>query len=98
MERRNHQRRKFGRHALLYHPQGFLCPGSITNISLNGLFIMTSDARIRKGSCVEVAIDASPKNTTPLTAKALVVHKMDDGVGLLCENDVLLHELLTNKQ
>ena len=98
MERRTHQRRQLARYALLYHPQGFLCPCSIDNISPVGLFIRTTDARIFKGNCVDVAIDASPRQAKPITAKALVVHKKDDGIGLLCESDIPLHEIFTDLQ
>lgn len=98
MERRNHPRRQVIRNALLYHPQGFLCPCWVDNISLGGLFIKMSNSQIHKGSSVDLVIDVSPLKDRPVTAKALVVHKKDHGIGLLCENDVPLHELFETLQ
>ena len=93
MERRFHPRRQLVRNALLYHPQGFLCPCSVDNISSDGLFIRTTEKRIYKGNCVDVAIDASLHMGKPILAKALVVHTKDDGVGLMCENNIPLGEI-----
>jgi PilZ domain len=98
MERRYHPRRQLVRNALLYHPQGFLCPCRVDNISSDGLLIRTTETRIYKGGCVDVATDASPDMGKPITAKALVVHKKDDGIGLMCESDVSLHELNYHRQ
>jgi hypothetical protein len=98
MERRCHPRRQLVRNALLYHPHGFLCPCRVENVSNGGLFIKTENTHIYKGSCVDVAIDATPRKTKPVTAKALVVHNRDGGLGLLCENCTALHELFKDPQ
>jgi PilZ domain len=98
MEHRRHPRRQLVRNALLYHPQGYSYPCRIENASPDGLFIRATDARIYKGNCVAVAIDSSPHTTGPLTTKALVVHKKHDGIGLLCEGNIPLHELFETLQ
>jgi hypothetical protein len=98
MERRSHQRRQVVRNGLLYHPQGYSYPCRIVNASSGGLFVKTADARIYKGNYVEVAISASPNMAEPITVKALVVHQKSGGIGLLCENDIPLHELFDNRQ
>lgn len=98
MERRCYPRRQLVRTALLYHPHGFLCPCRVENVSSDGLFITTTATRIYKGSCVDVAIDASPRKAKPVMARALVVHKMDGGLGLLCESGSSLHDLLKDPQ
>lgn len=98
MERRTHPRRQLVRSALLYHPQGFLCPCCVDNISSDGMFIRTAESQIYKGSSVDVVIDASPYMAKPITGRALVVHKNDDGIGLLCESNIALHELFEKPQ
>ncbi len=98
MERRYHPRRQVVRNGLLHHPQGYSFPCRIVNVSAGGLFVRTADARIYKGNYVKVAIDASSNMAEPITAQALVVHKKSDGMGLLFEDDIPLHELLNDQQ
>lgn len=93
MEHRCHPRRQIVRNALLYHPQGYSYPCRIENASSSGLFIMTNNARIYKGNCVDLLIDSSPYGAKSITTKALVVYKKHDGIGLLCESIISLHEL-----
>jgi len=98
MERRCHPRRHLVRNALLYTPRGFFFPCRVENVSSGGLFIKTEDTWIYKGSCVDVTIDATPRKTKPVTARALVVHNRDGGLGLLCANSTALHELFKDPQ
>ena len=98
MERRHCQRKNSSRDALLYHPHGFACSCRIDNISALGLFIRTTDTRVHKGSYVDIVVDSSPYMTEPITIKALVVHQMKDGVGLLCEGSSSLRVLYEKLQ
>lgn len=98
MERRRHPRKPLVRNALLYHPLGHSYPCRIENASSDGLFLRATDARIYKGNWVDVAIDVSPSMTKTITAQALVVHKKHDGIGLLCESSIPLHDLFENLQ
>ena len=98
MERRYHPRRQVVRNGLLHHPQGYSFPCRIVNVSSGGLFVRATDARIYKGNYVEVAISASTNTAKPITVQALVVHKKSNGIGLLFENDIPLHELFNDQQ
>jgi hypothetical protein len=93
MEHRHHPRKHATHSALLFHPQGFVCPCHVDNISPNGLFVKTDETRLHKGSCVKLALYASPHSAKLVTIKALVVHKMDDGMGLLLEGEIPFEEL-----
>ena len=93
MEHRHHPRKRAAQSAFFYHPQGFVCPCRVDNISKNGLYVKTDETRLCKGSCVKLAIKALPRSTEMRTIKALVVHKGDDGMGLLLEKDVPFEEL-----
>lgn len=98
MERRRHPRKQLIRNALLHHPQGYICPCRIENASCDGFFIKVTDTRIYNGNCVDVVIDTSPHQTAPMVAKALVVYKKRDGMGLTCESDVPLQSLFESRR
>ena len=97
-ERRSHPRRPLVRNALLYLSQGFLYPCRVDNFSSDGLFIKTSGTRLYKGSSVNLAVDGTPHMTHPITTKATVMHSECDGIGLLCERNFPLLELLKDAQ
>lgn len=98
MERRSHPRRQVVGNGLLYHPQGYSLPCHIVNANNRGLFVKVAETRINKGSYVNVVISASPSMTEAITVEALVVHQKSDGIGLLFESDIALHELFDAAQ
>lgn len=94
MEHRHHPRRLAQHSALLYDLHGFIYPGRVHNISFNGLYVKTAESRIKKGSYLKLAIDASPPLAKHITARAVVVHKEHDGIGLLIDEGFPLQDLL----
>ena len=93
MEHRHHPRRLAELSAFLYDPHGFIYPCLVDNISSNGIFIKMTETRVNKGSYVKLAINISPRIASQITANGLIVHKEEDGIGLLIEDDFPFQEL-----
>lgn len=85
MEHRWYPRRKVARRALLCYSGE---PGGrclIEDVSPDGMYIRIRRGDLDNGSCVDVVFDGTPWGASePVRSRAVVVHRQEDGFGLMC--------------